>query len=80
LSTERRRVVEVFQIIEDLIKENQSGVTAGAVADVLRGRNAPSGMWQLRADFSQLASEGRIQCDELSGTWTPVGAPLKNVG
>jgi hypothetical protein len=37
-------------------------------------------MWQLRADFSQLASEGRIQCDELSGTWTPVGAPLKNVG
>ncbi len=80
MSTERRRIEEVFQIIEELIKENQSGIKAGEVADVLRARNAPSGMWQLRADFSELASEGRIQCDDVTGAWTLAHASLKNVG
>ncbi len=80
MSTERKRIEEVFQIIEELIKENQSGIKAGAVADVLRARNAPSGMWQLRADFSELARDDRIQCNDVTGAWTLANASLKNAG
>ena len=80
LSTERRRVEEVFLIIEELLKEKKSGIKAGDVADVLRSHNAPTGMWQLRADFSELAVSGRIQCDEVTSTWTLADTSLKDVG
>ncbi len=80
LSTERRRVEEVFLIIEELLKEKKSGIKAGDVADVLRSHNAPTGMWQLRADFSELAAAGRIQCDEVTSTWTLADTSLKDVG
>ena len=70
---------EVFQVIEELLEENKAGIKAGDVADVLRSRNAPLGMWQLRADFSELAEAGRIQCNDVNSLWTLADASLKNV-
>ena len=44
-------------------------VHVGAIADALRDVNAPTPTWQLRADCSALADEGRISLHAESGAY-----------
>ena len=41
----------------------------GEIADVLRAANAPTPVWQLRADCTALADAGRITLHAESGAW-----------
>ena len=47
-------------------------VRVGEIADVLRDANTPTPVWQLRADCTALAEEGRIGLHAGSGAWLVV--------
>ena len=81
MSIDRRRIEQVLSIIRDLAAEGSKQVTPADVAEQLRSANSPVPVWQLRADFSQLAAEGEIELDQETATWQ-VGADesLKNTG
>ena len=69
LSTDRRRVEQVLAIIRTLAAEDNRQVSPGDVADQLRADNWPVPVWQLRADFTQLAEEGLIELDSKTARW-----------
>ena len=69
MSVDSRRVEKVFSVMQNLASINDGLVHVGAIADALRDVNAPTPTWQLRADCSALADEGRISLHAESGAW-----------
>ena len=69
LSIERRRREIVQAAIEGLFEEGKSEFRPGDIAEILRERNDPMGVWQLRAEFSSLEEDGLIEYDQVKGFW-----------
>ncbi len=69
MSVDSRRVEKVFSVMQQLASTRNGLVRIGEIADVLRDANAPTPAWQLRADCSALAEEGRISLHAGSGAW-----------
>ena len=69
MSVDSRRVEKVFSVMQKLASTRNGLVRIGEIADVLRDANAPTPAWQLRADCSALAEEGRISLHAGSGAW-----------
>jgi hypothetical protein len=81
LSIDRRRIEQVLSIIRDLTANGSKRMTPADVAEQLRADNSPIPVWQLRADFSQLAAEGEIELDQETATWRMCSdQSLKNTG
>lgn len=81
MSIDRRRIERVLSIIRDLAAEGSKRLTPADVAEQLRSDNSPAPVWQLRADFSQLAEEGEIELDQETATWqVSADESLKNTG
>ena len=72
MSVDSRRVEKVFSVMQKLASIGNGLVRVGEIADVLRDANAPTPAWQLRADCSALAEEGRISLHAESGAWLVV--------
>lgn len=77
MSTELRRIEQVLEIVQELSQSAPEGFRPGDVAQVLRERNNPIGLWQLRADFNQLRDQGFIACDEATADWFMVNDVAK---
>ena len=69
MSVDSRRVQKVFSVMQNLASIGNGLVHVGEIADALRDANAPTPAWQLRADCSALAVEGRISLHAESGAW-----------
>ena len=69
MSVDTRRVEKVFSVMQNLASAGHGLVRVGEIADALRDVNAPTPTWQLRADCSALADEGRISLHAESGAW-----------
>ena len=69
MSVDSRRVQKVFSVMQNLASIGNGLVHVGEIADALRDANAPTPAWQLRADCSALADEGRISLHAASGAW-----------
>ena len=69
MSVDCRRVEKVLSVMQTLASTGNGLVRVGEIADVLRDANAPTPAWQLRADCSALAEEGRISLHAESGAW-----------
>ena len=81
MSIDRRRIEQVLSIIRDLTADGSKQTTPADVAAQLRADNSPIPVWQLRADFSQLAAEGEIELDQETATWRMCSdRSLKNTG
>lgn len=81
MSIDRRRIEQVLSIIRDLTADGSKQTTPADVAEQLRADNSPIPVWQLRADFSQLAAEGEIELDQETATWRMCSdRSLKNAG
>lgn len=81
MSIDRRRIEQVLSIIRDLTANGSKRMTPADVAEQLRADNSPIPVWQLRADFSQLAAEGEIELDQETATWRMCSdQSLKNTG
>ena len=78
MSTDRRRIEQVLSIIRDLAAAGQQQLTPGDVAERLRADNSPVPVWQLRADFNNLAEEGLIQLDQETSRWVIAVPSLKH--
>ena len=72
MSVDCRRVEKVLSVMQTLASTGNGLVRVGAIADALRDANAPTPAWQLRADCSALAEEGRISLHAESGAWLVV--------
>ena len=72
MSVDCRRVEKVLSVMQTLASTGNGLVRVGEIADVLRDANAPTPAWQLRADCSALAEEGRISLHAESGAWLVV--------
>ena len=72
MSVDCRRVEKVLSVMQTLASTGNGLVRVGEIADVLRDANAPTPTWQLRADCSALAEEGRISLHAESGAWLVV--------
>ena len=72
MSVDCRRVEKVLSVMQTLASTGNGLVRVGEIADVLRDANAPTPAWQLRADCSALAEEGRISLQAESGAWLVV--------
>ena len=77
MSIEHRRTEAVFAIVTELFADGRSSIRPGDVSEVLREQNAPLGLWQLRAEFSILEAEGRIECNAETGEWVLGKAPAE---
>ena len=69
MSVDSRRVEKVFSVMQNLASIGDGLVHVGAIADALRDANVPTPAWQVRADCSALADEGRISLHAESGAW-----------
>ena len=69
MSVDSRRVQKVFSVMQNLASIGNGLVHVGEIADALRDANAPTPAWQLRADCSALADEGRISLHAESGAY-----------
>jgi hypothetical protein len=69
MSADSRRVEKVFSVMQDLASAGDGLVRVGEIADVLRATNAPTPVWQLRADCTALVDAGRITLHAESGAW-----------
>ena len=69
MSVDCRRVEKVLSVMQTLASTGNGLVRVGEIADVLRDANAPTPAWQLRADCSALADEGRISLHAESGAY-----------
>ncbi len=81
MSIDRRRIEQVLLVIRELTEQGRKQLTPADVAEQLRSANSPMPLWQLRADFSQLAAAGEIELDQETATWR-IGSDqsLKNTG
>ncbi len=69
MSVDRRRNNIVRDIIRELVSDGAKEFRPGHVADVLRERNDPTGVWQIRGEFSILEADGYIEVIPESGNW-----------
>ena len=69
MSVDSRRVEKVFSVMQNLASIGDGLVHVGAIADAMRDANTPTPAWQLRADCSALADEGRISLHAESGAY-----------
>ena len=69
MSVDSRRVEKVFSVMQNLASIGDGLVHVGAIAHAMRDANTPTPAWQLRADCSALADEGRISLHVESGAW-----------
>jgi len=68
MSVDSKRVETVFSIVQNLALTGGQ-VRVGQIADALRAANLPIPAWQLRADCTQLAMEGRLSLNPETGAW-----------
>ncbi len=81
MSIEDRTHQTVYAVITELFAEGKTSIRVGDVADVLRARNAPIPVWQLRALFTDLESQGAISCNAETSEWQLTeNSPLQDAG
>ena len=54
MSIDKRRTEIVEAAIDEIIENGKAEFKPGDVADLLRDKNDPISVWQLRAEFSSL--------------------------
>ena len=69
MSIDPRRFEKVRSVMQNLASTGDGLVRVGEIADALRDANARTPAWQLRADCSALAKEGRISLHAESSAW-----------
>ena len=69
MSIDPRRFEKVRSVMQNLASTGDGLVRVGEIADALRDPNALTPTWQLRADCSALAKQGRISLHAESGAW-----------
>ena len=63
MSIDKRRTEIVEAVIDEIVENGKATFKPGDVADLLRDKNDPISVWQLRAEFSSLEDAGLILFD-----------------
>ena len=69
MSIDKRRTEIVEAAIDEIIENGKAAFKPGDVADLLRDKNDPIIVWQLRAEFSSLEDAGVIDFDSEAALW-----------
>ena len=69
MSIDKRRTEIVEAAIDEIIENGKAAFKPGDVADLLRDKNDPISVWQLRAEFSSLEEAGIIDFDSETALW-----------
>ena len=75
VSIDKRRTEIVEAAIDEIIENGKAEFKPGDVADLLRDKNDPISVWQLRAEFSSLEESGVIDFDSETALWKRSGSP-----
>ena len=74
VSIDKRRAETVEAAIDEIIENGKAEFKPGDVADLLRDKNDPISVWQLRAEFSSLEESGVIDFDSETALWRRNGS------
>ena len=77
MSTDKRRTEIVEAAIDEIIENGKAEFKPGDIADLLRDKNDPISVWQLRAEFSSLEESGVIDFDSETALWKRSGSPSR---
>ena len=69
MSIDKRGTEIVEAAIDDIIENGKAAYNPGDDADLLRDKNDPISVWQLRAEFSSLEDAGVIDFDSETALW-----------
>ena len=69
MSIDKRRSEIVEAVIDEIVENGKARFKPGDVADLLRDKNNPISVWQLRAEFSSLEGAGLIDFDSETALW-----------
>ena len=74
VSIDKRRTEIVEAAIDEIIENGLAEFKPGDVADLLRDKNDPISVWQLRAEFSSLEESRVIDFDSETALWRRNGS------
>ena len=69
MSIDKRRTEIVEAAIDEIIENGKAAFKPGDVADLLRDKNDPISVWQLRAECSSLEEAWLIDFDSETALW-----------
>ena len=69
MSIDKRRTEIVEAVIDEIVENGKATFKPGDVADLLRDKNDPISVWQVRAEFSSLEGAGLIDFDSETALW-----------
>ena len=69
MSIQKRQAETTFEIFKTLVGEGKADVRPGDIATVMRNRNSPMGVWEIRGLLSELADQGLITVNPETGAW-----------
>jgi len=69
LNTDRRRSDTIYAVIQQ-IAEDRPEFRPGDIADFLRDKGQPMGVWEIRAELSRLEAKGLLSNDANTGNWS----------
>ena len=69
MSIDKRRTEIVEAVIDEIVENGKATFKPGEVADLLRDKNEPISVRQLRAEFSSLEGAGLIDFDSETALW-----------
>ena len=69
MSIDKRRTEIVEAVIDEIVENGKATFKPGDVADLLRDKNEPISVWQLRSELSSLEGAGLIDFDSETALW-----------
>ena len=79
MSTDKRRTDVIYRVIEEL-STSQAHFRPGDVADFLREKGQPTGVWEIRGVLSKLEADGLIRNDTDTGAWSLAANASRKTG
>lgn len=80
MSIALRRKKVVLSVIEKLLGDGRTEFRPGDIADYLRERGQPMGVWEIRGELSNLEADGVIENDADSGAWRAAAQRSRKAG
>lgn len=69
MSTDQRHTDVIYHVIQELAIQ-QPNFRPGDVANFLREKGQPSGVWEIRGELSKLEAAGLLKNDATTGAWS----------
>lgn len=78
IALRRKKIVQ--NAVEALVGKGLVEFRPGDIADYLRERNQPMGVWEIRGELSGLEADGVLENDAVTGAWRPAKQRARKAG